>query len=153
MPKPYQKSKKSSSSSKPSNQHKKSSTTKTISTDQKKKSVATPAEDQIINKNSSQPTDIIRKIWAKQDHLIITPVSSRYLLGDTPYLDGTLSDYDSVLALDPVEDEKNKKKITQSTKDQDESAASKPSSSSSSKSSSSDQVRLQSLFHLERLAF
>ncbi|KAG2685753.1 hypothetical protein I3843_10G133600 [Carya illinoinensis] len=136
-PKPYQKSKKSSSSSKPSSHHKKSSTSKTICSDQKKKSVATPAEDQIINKNSAQATDIIRKIWAKQDDLITTPASSRYLLSDTAYFDG-LSDYDSVLALAPVDDEKNKK-ITQSTKE-DESAASKPSSSSSSKSPSSDQA-------------
>ncbi|XP_041026750.1 protein SODIUM POTASSIUM ROOT DEFECTIVE 1-like [Juglans microcarpa x Juglans regia] len=138
-PKPYRKSKKgSSSSSKPNSHHKKSSTTKTICTDQKKKSVATPAEDQIINKNSSQATEIIRKIWAKQDDLITTPASSRYLLSDTAYFDG-LSDYDPVLALAPVDDEKNKKKITQSTKE-DESAASKPSSSSSPKSPSSDQV-------------
>ncbi|KAM3736837.1 hypothetical protein ACB098_09G011500 [Castanea mollissima] len=136
-PKPYhqlQKTKKSSSSSssaKPADHKKKKSSTKPI--DEKKKSVVKLTDHHIINKNSSQPTDIITKRWTKPvGDLITPPGSSRYLLSDT-----TLSDSDPVLALAPVEE----KKIIQAV-NQDESNASKPSSSSSSssKTSSPDQV-------------
>lgn len=94
----------------------------------------------IINKNSSQPTDIITKRWTKPvGDLITPPGSSRYLLSDK-----ALSDSDPVLALAPV----GEKKIIQAV-NQDESNASKPSSSSSSssKNSSPDQVCSQSPFH------
>nr|POE52858.1 protein sodium potassium root defective 3 [Quercus suber] len=133
-PKPYrqlQKTKKSSSSSsKPADHNKKKSSTKPI--DEKKKGVAKLTDHHIINKNSSQPTDIITKRWTKPvGDLITPPGSSRYLLSDT-----ALSDSDPVLALVQVEE----KKITQAV-NQDESNASKPSSSSSSssKTSSPDQ--------------
>ena len=152
-PKPYhqlQKTKKSSSSSsKPADRNKKKSSTKPVDEkkksstkpiDEKKKSVAKLTDHHIINKNSSQPTDIITKRWTKPvGDLITPPGSSRYLLSDT-----ALSDSDPVLALVPVEE----KKITQAG-NQDESNASKPSSSSSSssKTSSPDQVCSQSPFH------
>lgn len=137
-PKPYhqlQRTKKSSSS-KPSDPNKKSSTK---SSDQKKKSVARPT-DLIINKHSSQPTDVIKKNWSKQVELITPPGSSRYLLSDTAYFDG-LSDYDKFLELVPAEE----KKKTEAVNKKESTTASKPSSSSSSNSSSSDQVRSQSL--------
>ncbi|KAG2690432.1 hypothetical protein I3843_09G183300 [Carya illinoinensis] len=139
-PKPYhqlqnQKTKKISSS-KPRDQRTKISSKRS---DQKKKnSTVTKPNDHLINKNSPhlQAADIIRKIWGKQDDLIGTPASSRYLLSDTAYFDG-LSDYDPVFSLVPVAE----KKKTPAVNDQDESSVSKPASSSSPpKSPSSDQV-------------
>ncbi|CAK9141982.1 unnamed protein product [Ilex paraguariensis] len=114
-PKPHNhhlhKSKKSSS--KPNDETKKKSSKKP--NDQKGKSCAEPSES------------IARKSWGctKPGEFISHPTSSRYLLGDTAFLD-VLSDFDPILKLVPAEP--SKPQVVKTV----ESSASKPPSSSRS---------------------
>ncbi|TKY62227.1 Copper transport protein CCH [Spatholobus suberectus] len=124
---------KKNSTSKPSGQKKKNATK---GHDQKKKSTVGKLTEQITNNYSSKPIDsILRRSWVRPPSDLITPPgSSRYLLGDTPSLDG-ISVYDPVLALTNVDKEK-----TQVLHQDVTNCSSKPSTSSLPKTGSSDQV-------------
>ncbi|KAK7284235.1 hypothetical protein RJT34_18977 [Clitoria ternatea] len=134
-PKPLhdlQKAKKNSAS-KPSGQKKKNATK---GHDHKKKSTAEKLTEHISNNYSSKPIDsILRRSWVRPPSDLITPPgSSRYLLGDTTFLDG-ISDVDPVSTLTKVGNKK-----AQTIHQDETNHSSKPSSSSLPKTGSSDQV-------------
>ncbi|AES81773.1 putative heavy metal-associated domain, HMA [Medicago truncatula] len=130
---------KKNTTSKLSDKKKKNATKSTH--DQKKKSTTTTEKvtEHIANNYSSKPVDsILRRSWVKPaSDLITPPTSSRYLLGDTVSLDGVL-DYEPVLGLTKVDD--NKKNAQVLHEDEDKHSSKQYSSSSVPKSSSTNQV-------------
>ncbi|GMN39026.1 hypothetical protein TIFTF001_008263 [Ficus carica] len=156
-PKSYhqlQKPKKSSTSSKHNDQKKKSTSANTSTSSQAKlgdfiKTRSSSSSSLSSSSSSiSVPKDAVgRWSWGatKAADLVTPPGSSRYLLGDTAFLEG-LSDYDPVLALVPVGNKRNQSAATTAAaaaaaEKQDQSTATKDSSSSHhSKPPSSNQV-------------
>ncbi|XP_061366669.1 UDP-glucuronic acid decarboxylase 1-like [Gastrolobium bilobum] len=134
VPKPFHKAKKNSTP-KPSEQKKKNAS-KGQDQKKKKKSAAEKLTKLITNNYSSKPVDSIpQRSWVRPHSDIITPHgSSRYLLSDTASSVGAL-DYDPVLALTKVDNEK-----AQVVHQDEINHSSKPSSCSPPKSGSSNQV-------------
>jgi len=132
---------KRNTTSKLSDKKKKNATKSTH--DQKKKSTTTTEKvtEHIANNYSSKPVDsILRRSWVKSPSDLITPpTSSRYLLGDTVSLDGVV-DYDSVLGLTKVDN--NKKNAQVLNEDEDKHSSKQYSSSSVPKSDSTNQVSI-----------
>jgi len=126
---------------------KKKNATKSTHDDQKKKSTTTTEKvtENIANNYSSKPVDsILRRSRVKPPSDLITPpTSSRYLLGDTVSLDGVL-DYDPVLVLTKVDD--NKKNAQVLREDEDKHSSKQYSSSSVPKSDSTNQVSISLSF-------
>ncbi|KAJ1416888.1 Heavy metal-associated domain, HMA [Sesbania bispinosa] len=132
-PKPYQKTKIKNSSSKPNGQNKINATKVH---EQKNKSTAEKLTEHVANSYSSKPIDSnLRRSWHKPPVDSITPPgSTRSLLSDTAFLDGS-SDNGPVLALTTVDNKRSQVVLQDETN-----PAFKPSSSSCPKSGSSDQV-------------
>lgn len=135
-PKPYHQLPKAKKSSKINDQKRKSTSSQTKLSDY----IKTGSSSSTI----TLPRDVGRKSWgAKAADLVTPPGSSRYLLGDTAFLDG-LSDYDPVLSLVPVRNKLNQLGAASTAADaekQEQSNAEKlDSSHHSSKPSSSNQV-------------
>lgn len=133
---------KKNTASKLSDKKKKNATKSTHEYDQKKKKSTTTTEkvtEHIANNYSSKPVDsILRRSRVKPPSDLITPpTSSRYLLGETVSLDGVL-DYDPVLGLTKVDD--NKKKAQVLHEDEDKHSSKQYSSSSVPKSSTTNQI-------------
>ncbi|XP_045798573.1 protein SODIUM POTASSIUM ROOT DEFECTIVE 2-like [Trifolium pratense] len=138
---------------KPLHDHKKSKKKKNVTKathDQKKKTTTTTTTaaekltEHVANNYSSKPINsILRRSWVKPPSDLITPptISSRYLLGDTISLDGVggVLDYDPVLSLNKVDDNKKKAQIFHED-EKNYSSKQQHSSSSVSKSDSSNQV-------------
>ncbi|XP_004493906.1 protein SODIUM POTASSIUM ROOT DEFECTIVE 2-like [Cicer arietinum] len=135
------KSKKNTTTSKLNDKKKKNVIKATTTHDEKKnKSVTTEKlTEHISNNYSSKPIDsILRRSWVKPPcDLITPPTSSRYLLGETNSLDG-VSDYDPVLDITKVDD--NKKKGHVFLEDENNHSSKQYSAFSAPKSGSSNQV-------------
>lgn len=156
-PKSYhqlQKPKKSSTSSKHNDQKKKSTSANTSTSSQAKLGDFIKTRSSSSSKSKSVPKDVVsRWSWGatKAADLVTPPGSSRYLLGDTAFLEG-LSDYDPVLALVPVGNKRSQSAAAAAAaaaaaEKQDQSTATKDSSSSHhSKPPSSNQVRLMLIY-------
>jgi hypothetical protein len=137
---------------KPLHDHKKSKKKKTVTKTTTTTASSTTTEkitEHVANNYSSKPINsILRRSWIKPPSDLITPptISSRYLLGDTISLDGVggVLDYDPVLGLNKVDDNKKKAQVLHED-EKNHSSKQQDSSSSVSKSDSSNQVSI-SLF-------
>jgi hypothetical protein len=140
---------------KPLHDHKKSKKKKNVTKtthDQKKKNTTTATStttekltEHVANNYSSKPINsILRRSWIKPPSDLINhppTISSRYLLGDTISLDGGGLDYDHVLGLNKVDNNKKKAQVIHED-EKNHSSKQQHSSSSVSKSDSSNQVSI-----------